>query len=41
MFEGNTANEGGVFYLEESAKFNSISCTYVRNNAVRGGVMYS
>jgi hypothetical protein len=41
MFEGNTANEGGVFFLEESVKFKSISCTYVRNNAVRGGVMFS
>jgi hypothetical protein len=41
VFEGNTATEGGVFFLEESVKFISLSCAYNRNSAVRGGVMYS
>ena len=41
IFEGNTAAEGGVFFIEESVKFNSLNCTYILNSAVRGGVMYS
>ncbi len=41
VFYGNTATEGGVFFLEESVKFNSHNCTYIKNSAVIGGVMHS
>ena len=41
VFEGNTANEGGVFFMEESVKFSSRNCSFIRNSAVIGGVMHS
>jgi hypothetical protein len=41
VFEGNTAYEGGVFFIDESVNFTSHNCTYYQNLAVRGGVMYS
>ena len=41
MFEGNTANEGGVFFIDESVIFTSQNCKFIQNSAIRGGVMYS